>query len=337
MRAAAKKWAFHLASLALAGGILYWLIARQDWSALARIHDFQPLMLLLAAGAGAAYWAVRIRRWQWMASLEGQKISSGLAARSMLAGLGVGLLTPLRGGEVVRPMFLPAGCRLKLAGWVVIERVFDLSAVLTFCLLGLPYLWQQGILERAGLPAAIWMIAAALLLAAALAGPLLVLMRPRRLWALLERLLPGKATQLAQVRLDRRGFGVFYATSLLAEALSILAVFLCLSSLGEISPLLVFALSPVVMLNNLVPATPGGVGVREALAVLVLGSVWKVDDAQQRVLAAYLVNFVIVLLIPAVIGVVMAWLAGVVGHRAKAVETAAAPAAEKSLAGEKNV
>jgi hypothetical protein len=326
MHAAARKWIFHLVSLGLAA-LLFWLLFRgRDWSALGRTPPKELAWLGAAAGLAVVYWGVRILRWRWIAGLEGQTISLGLATRSMLAGLAVGLLTPMRGGEVVRPLFLPPGCRVKLAGWVVIERVFDLSAVLIFCLLGLPYLWRHGVLQRLGLPWEVLLAGAGILLCLALLGPALVMLRPRRLWRVLERLLPAKAAQLAQIVITGRQLCVFLASSLLAELLSIVAVYFCLSSFGAISLPLVLALTPVVMLNNLLPITPGGLGVREGLAVLMFAQVWQVADPRERVLAAYLANTALVLLAPAAVGAVMAWLSGfrLRGRTASAT----APAAE---------
>ena len=140
MRAGIKRWVWHGASLALAVGILAVLLGRQPWQHLpGSIEKVDGRLLAAAACLAAAYWAVRTGRWRWAAALEGQSIGWGRAAESMLAGLGVGLITPLRGGEVVRPMFLPRGARMRLAGWLVIEKMFDLSAVLTLCLIGLVY------------------------------------------------------------------------------------------------------------------------------------------------------------------------------------------------------
>lgn len=311
MHSATRRWIFYFVSLGVTA-LLFWLLFRgRDWAVLGRTPPKELAWLAVAVGIAGVYWIVRILRWRWIVGLENQTISGGLATRSMLAGLAVGLLTPMRGGEVVRSLFLPPGCRLKLAGWVVIERVFDLSAVLGFCLLGLPYLWQRGVLQRLGLPWEVLLAVAAGLLCAALAGPALVMLRPRPLWRLLERLLPAKASQLAKISITGRQFGFFCLSSLLAELLSIFGVYFCLSAFGQISLPLVLALTPVVMLNNLLPLTPGGLGVREGLAVLMFAQVWQVADPRERVLAAYLANTSLVLLLPAAAGAVMAWLSGI--------------------------
>jgi uncharacterized membrane protein YbhN (UPF0104 family) len=160
-----------------------------------------------------------------------------------------------------------------------------------------------------------WALAAApILLAAALAAPALVRFRPPKLWAILNRLLPGKARELAEIRLEWGQFGVFYATSLAAEILSILAVFCCLRAYGEIGLLTACALTPVVMLNNLVPLTPGGFGVRETLAVVVFGLVRTPAGAavfpSDMILAGYLTNGLLVLVIPGAAGIAAAWVTG---------------------------
>lgn len=311
MRAGVKRWVWHGASLALAVGLLAYLLGRQQWQHLpGSIKTVDGRFLAVAAALAGAYWLVRAARWRWAVALEGQSIGPRKALVSILAGLGVGLITPFRSGEVVRPMFVPPGARVRLAGWVVIEKMFDLSAVLTLCMLGLIYMIFSGALLASGAEVSPWLLLVCpVLLAAALGVPLLVHYRPAGLWAGLSRILPGKARQLAQTRLEWRQFGVFYGVSLAAELLSILAVFCCLRAYGQIELIVALALTPVVMLHNLLPATPGGFGIREGFAVIVFGAL---GFAEPMVLAAYLSNALIVLVIPAAAGVVAAWVAGVV-------------------------
>jgi len=309
MRENVKRWVRHGVSLALAIGLLAILLGRQQWRHLpGRLGAVHGWMVLVAALLAVAYWTVRAARWRWVAARENQRIGLGKAVVSMLAGLGVGLITPLRGGEVVRPMFLPKGARARLAGWVLVEKMFDLSAVLTLCLLGLVYVVFSGLLLASGRRLSPWLLVICpLLLAAALGVPLLLHYRPARLWAALARALPAKAKRLADARLAWREFGVFYGVSLLAEVLSVLAVFCCLRAYGRIELIHALALTPVVMLHNLLPATPGGFGIREGAAVIVFGAF---GFSEGMILAAYLTNALIVLVIPAAGGVVAAWVAG---------------------------
>ncbi len=304
-----KAWILQGLSLALAAGLLAYLLSHQQWSSLAaEVRHASAGHLLGAVVLALAYWTVRVARWRWMTGLEGQPILWRQAWVSMLAGLGVGLATPFRGGEVVRPMFVPKGVRLKLAGWVVVERLFDLAGVLLLCLLGLVYLVTADVkLGGSQIPPAA-LVACPVLLCLALAFPLLLHYRPARLWGLFTRLLPGKAKQLAEITLPWWPFGVFLATSILAEVLSVLTVYLCLRAFGPIGLLMASALTPVVMLNNLIPATPGGFGVRETVAVGVFGAF---GFTPSMVLAAYLTNALIVLLLPACVGVLGAWAMGV--------------------------
>ena len=311
MRSSIKRWIWHGVSLALAVGILSVLLGRQQWEHLpGQLQTVNWRLLGAAAALAGVYWIVRSGRWRWVTALEGQPVGWGRAVLSMLAGLGVGLITPLRGGEVVRPMFVPRGARVRLAGWVLIEKMFDLSAVLSLCLLGLIYLLASGVVLATGAPISPWLVLICpLLLAAALGVPLLVHYRPAGLWEKLSRLLPGRARQLAEARLEWRQFWIFYGLSLVAELLSVLAVFCCLRAYGQIGLIAALAITPVVMLHNLLPATPGGFGVREGFAVLVFGAF---GFSEPMVLAAYVTNALIVLVIPAAAGLVAAWTAGVV-------------------------
>ena len=285
-------------------GVLAVLMGRQRWGDLAGSVDWRWLI-----GAGilsVVYWLIRVARWRWVVAMEGRHIGWGRAWVSMLAGLGVGLITPVRSGEIIRPMFVQKGPRARLVGWVVIERMFDLSAVLTLGILGLFYMVFSGLLLTADVSVPPWLLVVApLLLACTLGAPMLVHYKPKGLWRILARVLPGRARQLADARLTWRQFGIFYTVSVLAEALCLLSVFLCLSSRGEISLITATCLAPVIAIGCLLPAGPGGFGIREGTAALVLGAF---GFSEQMILAAYLSNTLIILVIPAAIGVVAAWI-----------------------------
>ena len=152
--------------------------------------------------------------------------------------------------------------------------------------------------------------------------------RPKRLWNFLGRVLPGKARRLAEARLTWRQFGIFFAYSFASAALSVLGVFLCLRAFGHIELVDAMMLTPFVMLNNLLPATPGGFGVREWLAVAIFGAF---GFTSEMVFAAYMTNALIVLVGPGAFGVIAAWIAGVASQLRIAGPTAAA---ESSLAPE---
>ncbi|KKK62175.1 hypothetical protein LCGC14_3006950, partial [marine sediment metagenome] len=214
--------------------------------------------------------------------------------------------------------------RVRLAGWVLIERMFDLSAVLVLCILGVVYMVFAGGVALAGgkgLPP--WLLLSCPpLLAVALGVPLLIRFRPAGLWRMLTRILPGKAKELAEVRLTGRQFGGFFLVSLLSEIISVLTVYFCLRAYTQIDLLTACAVAPLVMLHNVIPATPGGFGVREALAVAIMVDLLALPGlTAPQVLAAYLTNPIMVLVIPGAVGIVAAWLAGMM----RSLDAEAAP------------
>lgn len=301
-------WLKLVASLALAGGLLAWLFLKMDGAKLAAtVRACNGWWLVAAVGGSSVYWLVRTARWRWTTSLVGAPVSWRIAGQSMLAGLGIGLLTPMRGGEIVRPLFVPPGARPQLAGFVVLEKCFDLAAVLLLAVPGLAWLVAQGILP----PWAAW-TAGGLLLAAAI--PLAILMlRPRGLFLLIERRLPAKLRSGLQITLPWRTFGIMLAASFLAEGMSIFTVYLCFRSLGSFDLATAFSFVPLVMLNNLIPFTPGGLGLRETIAKYVF---LPLGYADTLVVTAYLVNTAIVLLAPGLLGLLLAWRVGVF-HRVR--------------------
>ena len=104
------NWAKFALSLLVAAGLLGVLFWRMDARTLARtLRAADGWWMLAAAGVAAIYWLVRTARWRWMTRLASAPVSWSVAWQSMLAGLGIGLLTPMRGGEIVRPLFVPPG------------------------------------------------------------------------------------------------------------------------------------------------------------------------------------------------------------------------------------
>jgi uncharacterized membrane protein YbhN (UPF0104 family) len=295
-------WVKLLGSLVLAAGLLAFLFSRMNAQTLAEtLRNARAKYLFFTAAAAAAYWLVRLDRWRWMTFLAGAGVSWRTAAISMFAGLGVGLVTPMRSGEVVRPLFVPQGARAQLAGFVALERCFDLLAVLLLAVPGWIYLVATGKLGA-------WASVAAVGLFLAAAAPLAVLMlRPRRLLAVMARKMPRKLRPALEIQLPPKVLARMILTSLLAEALSVLAVYLSIRSLGDFSLAAAYGFVPVVMLNNLLPLTPGGLGLRELIARYVFAPMGYADTL---IVTGYLINSAIVLYLPGLAGIALAWRAG---------------------------
>lgn len=229
-----------------------------------------PHLLLAAAGLGALFTLLKVRRWEWLLRRLGLECTEGEALHSYLGGMALGLTTPGRLGEVGRSLYFAGGDRTFVTGAALLDKVFDVSIVFAAGAAGCA---ANGL----AIPAAcLWV--AALGLASFLALPASGL-------AAVTRLVPSPfarriAERLAEplTKLDRRTLVGAYAQSAAAFATTVLQFHVCLCAFGPAPPGVTLFVLPLLILSNLVPITISGVGVREWASVL-LFSRYGIDAA----------------------------------------------------------
>jgi len=267
------------------------------------IRDSNPLWLIPALLVLAFGVWLRALRWQ---VLFPPRSRPGLwpVTASTLIGYFFTQILPLRAGEVARVVALnqrSGTSRAEIAGTVVIERVYDLIALLGLLFVLVPWLPEVTWLRAAaGFGAAILLVV--LLAAAALVrwGDRAVhrALRPfGRLpfvpSAQLEEIGTNLARGLAGLRNSRLAAWAFVLTvvSWVVLGLSAWLVFVAfdlgLSPAAGIFTLIALGLSAVL------PAGPSGIGVFEAAVVVALGA-YGVDDstALSAALVLHALNFV---------------------------------------------
>jgi uncharacterized protein (TIRG00374 family) len=190
---------FHIAvSFGLSAVILFWLAISVDWNeVLLAMAGISYIYLLPTFFVITVHFLIRAYRWKFLLPTED---SSTLIERfdAIMLGAFVSYILPLRAGEFVRPYWISKDSSTHFSSAmlsVVVERVFDLAAVLiTFAILA-------GSLE--GVPA--WINQGATLLgvmALVLSLALLVLVFSQRLLLkaenLFERFLPDVLLPIAK-------------------------------------------------------------------------------------------------------------------------------------------
>jgi uncharacterized protein (TIRG00374 family) len=205
---------------------------------------------------------LKVYKWRYLLRLNKHSIRFGEAAKSLLGGIGIGIITPARVGEITRVLYLKSGQRLRLSGLVIIDKFFDLFVVIALAIGGLTLVLNPS-------------INALLLLLLILL--FYFLFNPGRIKRPLEKLinrLPFK-DKISEVlsgldTLNWRVSGFLLFLTFLAFIVDFFQFYLLLFSFGEASLKAAAFAFPLVILANILPLTVGGLGIREGVSVIAL-------------------------------------------------------------------
>ena len=253
--------------------LFLWLALRNvDFTAVrTALRHADAMPVALAVCALAAVYAVQAFRWRSIAAAP--QVSIARFCEMVVSGIACNNVLPARLGDLFRARWLsrvapmPAG---RAFGTVVVDRAFDLAALLFILVIGL-----------AALASSLWLVRLAIGAAAALAAVAAVIAfariytgrreRGRRSRGVLRGLVRDTAEALAEPFGKRRPF-VWLAISLAAwTAWSVGAILVARAldfHLGLVDALFVAA---VMNLGVAIPSSPGFVGTYEWLGVSTLG------------------------------------------------------------------
>jgi glycosyltransferase 2 family protein len=297
-----------------ASALFLWLAARGVdlqlfWEAL-RNCDY----LLLVPALAILAVAVAIRSWRWqLLFAPATRPPFGAVTRALLVGQLFNVILPMRAGEAARIVMLnqEAGTsRAEALGTAVVERLYDVLALLLLVLAATPFLPEVTWLRRAAVAAALLLalvVVAAVVVDRFGARPMRVALRPLAYLPGIERTYTDAAAQ----RLIE-GLGGLHRPRLAAPAFLLgLASWLVLAlsywfvleafglGLGFGAGVLILVTTT---LSLVIPSAPAGVGVFEAGGVLALRA-YSVDES--AALSATVVLHVLNLLPYVVVGAIV--------------------------------
>ncbi len=287
----ANRWARYALTLAL----LFLVVAKVNpQRLLGSLQSARPGYVALALLLTAPFLYLKALRWHLLLRAGAIQASFLESTVSLIGGMGLGLVTPARIGELIRAAYLRDPRKLKIGGLVMIDKGLD---VLVLAALSVPGAWRL-LGPLAGMAFVVVTIVGAFLVYSP--GRLLVWLRSvsfrfppgaklERVWSSLESLSTRATT-----------------TYLVLTALSFVVVLvqfgLILLSWRSWSFSVVALTFPLVILTNVLPLTIGGLGIREAAAVVLLGH-YGVPPAHAA-LAAFLM-FVINTALPGMVGALL--------------------------------
>ena len=280
-----KKRALLLVKVAVSIGLLGWVVhaalARDGIDALgARLAGLSWPLLSVAIAVQLAAVFAGVARWRELLGSQGLPLPFPWLARAYLIGRFAGTFTPSTAGlDVYRAIAVArhTGETARAGATIAIEKVVGLLGLSIACVLLLPLGGTRFFGPSAIAIAMAIGVASALVLALLRSG---VLARVRTLSRLHLSRVPG--------RVLARTIALSLASHLLTSAVFAVAA----AALGlAVSPLAVLVVGNAIVVATLVPVSVGGVGVREGVAVALLGTVGvSALDATLVALLGYLVG-----------------------------------------------
>jgi uncharacterized protein (TIRG00374 family) len=270
--------------------VFLWLAVRNVdvdlfWEAL---RDCEYLWLVPAL-AGLAV-AVVIRAWRWRLLFAPEtRPPLGAVTRALLVGQLFNVILPMRAGEAARIVVLhqeTRTSRVEAVGTAVVERLYDVLALLLLVIAAAPFLPEVTWLDRAAL-------LAGALLAVVVVGAVVVGRfgaRPVRVVLAPLALLPVVTRAHVDAAAERlvRGLGALHRPKLVLPAFVLSVVSWLVLAVSNWLVLVAFDLGlgyaagvlilVTTTLSLVIPSAPGGIGVFEAGGVVALRA-YGIDDS----------------------------------------------------------
>ena len=273
---------------ALIAALVYWLDMGALLKSTQRIQSGHFIVGILLC---FAFVAARIFKWILILRMNGLSAPLVDIVRSMLFALAVGIVTPVRIGEVVAVAPFPASeTRTRSLTVYLFDRVGELSTVFLFSAPAC-YLLLPGV----GKPLAVGLVILSLVM------PVFLQISFWRLW--IARRLEGKVSSklTAFLTSDIKATPAYWLWSCFSYLLTYASIAVFIDGFEPISHLSSLMVLPVVTISNLITITIGGLGVREGLAALLSPSVGMTPEF---VAAAFFLSFVFTRALPGLFGLI---------------------------------
>jgi hypothetical protein len=247
--------------------------------------------MLLGCAASVLFVALRIEKWRELTSKNGLHANRLAIVRASLFALALGLVTPVRAGEVAAVAPFGPGATPKAVLTHVYDRICELFAVLALCLPAVLILvgWAGFLLS------ALLVVVYALGLVAA--GTSAWRQRLGRI-SILQKIPRFEAILRGVIVTSPR----YWALSFVSFVSAYVLVIFFIVGVEPIANWQAVFVLPVVTLSNLITITVGGLGVREGLAAALSPQVGLTPEVTA---AAFFLSFFWTRLVPGFVG--LAW------------------------------
>lgn len=268
----AKNWIIFFIKLCVTGGLLWWLFstARLDFSPL--VGEFPGPLHLLGIIAIFASIVPQTARWSLLLKLQGIKFKFLKVAQWTVIGEFFGLTLPGGAGtEIARAYYMfrnAPNAKTAAMSSIILDRIFALSSLVFLGVVSFVYLYltspevNQSILYMGG--------AMSLVLAGVGFGFFVIALKPTR--KLLQIMAPEKYADILDniitAYVSRKGALLQCFLLSLASHLCMLAAFFLAAEIlnSDIDWTTMAIVMPLVLISNILPVAPAGIGVGETAA-----------------------------------------------------------------------
>ncbi len=248
----------------LVSGVLLYLISKEiDWSQLiVSIKQGRFIYLFIGIILGCGFNVVKFIKWHYLIRTGDHNYSFLDGVKSYMIGNSLGLITPMRAGDLGRALYFHVDDRPRIIGLTVMDRFTELVAVLALSIGGCFVLLNKGV----------GMIVVSL----AFFG-ILSLYAAGFLHGIVKRIIPdgrigGKIIKLMDILrlLDKNTVSIVLLLSFVAFVLCIIQFYFLIIAFEKISLSSVFLATPLVTLSSILPVSIMGLGVREGISIVLL-------------------------------------------------------------------
>ena len=275
--------------------ILFFIIQLLDYNKLISALSIAKKEFLFFIFISVPVWIwLKSLKWKILLSSLYPETSISLACRSFLGGLGPGLLTPGKVGELARTFYLPYGDNFKVISLVILDRYSDLISLLLLSGIGISHFF--------GVYYGIAIVITAIF------GIVLFYIFP--ILIKFFRISVGRGELYKKLFIKLEDISkikplIFYKSlllSLIMFLLSIFTSFLILNSFETTQLSIVYEVFPITLLTNILPITIGNLGVREGATILLLRE-YGIDS--EIAFNTAIILFFLHSFLPAIIGIYM--------------------------------
>ncbi|HDH53448.1 MAG TPA: flippase-like domain-containing protein [Nitrospirae bacterium] len=279
--------------ISVSGILLYFISKQIEWSqVVTSVKNGYPSQLIIGVLLGCGFNIVKFIKWHYLIKTEGHDYSFVDGAKSYMIGNCLGMVTPLRAGDLGRALYFDNNERPRIMGLTIIDRFIELVAVLILSIAGCFVLLNRGV---------------GFMVVVLAAAGLAFLYTAGILHSVLKRIMPvgrvgEKIMKLIDVlRMFRvKTVSVVLLLSVVTFVLCILQFYYLITAFEETTRLSAFLVTPLITLSSILPVSLMGLGVREGISIVLFS---KFGVSAAAALSAAFLFFLINNLSISVIGI----------------------------------
>ena len=123
--------------IVVSGILLYFIFKQIEWTQVVNsVKSGSPIQLIIGVLLGCGFNIVKFIKWHYLIKTEGHDYSFVDGVKSYVIGNCLGMVTPMRAGDLGRALYFNNNERPRIMGLTIIDRFIELVAVLILSIAG---------------------------------------------------------------------------------------------------------------------------------------------------------------------------------------------------------